>query len=184
LKTRIISTRSAAPVLGLTASRAVLLPGKSDRALRKLIAGLFTVAERMAATRQRLGARIGLTGPQFSMMMAVAELQGSAGVSVGKLARYLQVASAFVTAEAGKLIRQGYLEKSVDLVDRRVARLRIGRDGRTALRPLMPLVRQVNDSFWGFESRQQFLTACEAVERVVNASERAMELAALRRAAS
>ena len=163
----------------MTASRAVLLPAKSDRALRKLIADLFTVAGRMAAVRQHLGARVGLSGPQFSMMMAVAELQGSAGVSVGKLARHLHVASAFVTAETGKLIRKRYIEKHADLADRRVARLCIGPEGRAALRPLMPLVREVNDLFWGFESREQFAAACGAIERIVGTSERAVAVAAL-----
>ena len=168
----------ATTVLGPTASRAVLLPGKSDRVLRKLIADLFTVAGRMAAVRQHLGARVGLSGPQFSIMMAVAELQGAAGVSVGTLARHLHVASAFVTAETGKLIRKGYIEKHADAADRRVARLRIGREGQAALRPAMPLVREVNDLFWGFESRARFAAACGAIARIVDTSERAVAVAA------
>src|SRR5215470_3457013 len=136
-----MSTRSAAPVLGLTASRPALLPGRSDRILRRLISNLFTVANRMETTRRHLGGRIGLSGPQFSIMMAIAELQEDAGVSVGRLAEYLHVAPAFITAEVGKLIVRNLIEKRADATDGRVSRLTIARKGESVLRSLVPLVR-------------------------------------------
>ena len=173
------SRLSAAPVLGLTATRAVLLPAGSDRALRKLIADLFTVANRMEELRRRFGSKIGLSGPQFSMMMAIAELQGSNGVSVTKLADYQHVVPAFVTAEVGKLIRKGYITKNPDPTDGRVSRLRIARAGASALRSLMPLVRQVNDQLWGLESAEQFASVCGAIARIVETSARAVAIAGL-----
>jgi DNA-binding MarR family transcriptional regulator len=172
-------TRSAAPALGLTATRPVLLPDKSDRALRKLIAGLFTVSNRLETTRRHLGARIGLSGPQFSMMMAVAELQGSTGASVGKVAVYMRVAPAFITVEAGKLIEKGYLDKKQDAADGRVSRLRIARKGKSALRSLVPSVRQINDVFFAVESREQFGMLCQAIDRIVASSQRAVAMAAM-----
>ena len=69
------------------------------------------------------------------MMMAIAELQGSAGVSVTKLANYQHVAPAFVTAEVGKLVRKGYISKNSDPADRRVSRLRIADGGASATIP-------------------------------------------------
>ena len=160
-----------------TVTRRVLLPGGSDRAFRKLLYDFFTVANRIGGTRRHLGARIGLTGPQFSMLMAIAELEGAAGVSVGRVADYLHVAPTFVTAESGKLLRKGYLGKRPDAADRRVSRLRIRRAGRSALGSLIPLLQHVNDVFFDLESRAQFETLCRALDRMVASSLRALALA-------
>ncbi len=171
------STPNALCGLPLTATRPALLPGKSDRAFRKLLSDFFTVADRIETTRRHVGAVIGISGPQFSMMMAIAELEGSTGVSVGQVADYMHVAPPFVTAESGKLCRKGYLEKKVDTVDRRVSRLRIGRNGREALESLIPLVQQINDVFFDLESREQFKTLCRALDQMVGSSRRALALA-------
>jgi MarR family transcriptional regulator, organic hydroperoxide resistance regulator len=170
--------RSQASVLPPTATHPALLDGKSDRAFRKFVSDFFTVANRIEATRRYLGARIGVSGPQYSMMMAIAELEGSAGVSVGRVAEFLHVAPTFVTAESGKLHRLGLIGKGPDAADRRVARLRISRKGRTALGSMVPFLRQVNDMFFDLESPAQFATLCRALARLVETSGRAIALAA------
>jgi DNA-binding MarR family transcriptional regulator len=154
------------------------LPRGSDHAFRKLLYDFFTVANRIGETRRHLGARIGLTGPQFSMMMAIAELEGPEGVSVGRLANYLHVAPTFVTAESGKLLRKDYIGKRTDAGDRRISRLRIAGKGRAALRSLLPLLQRVNDQFFDLESRAEFKTLCQAFDRMVEGSLHALELAA------
>jgi len=164
-------------VLPPTATHPALLPGRSDHAFRKFVSDFFTVAGRIEATRRRLGARIGVSGPQYSMMMAIAELEGSGGVSVGRVAEFLHVAPTFVTAESGKLQRLGLIAKSSDADDRRVARLRISRKGRAALASLVPFLQQVNDMFFDLESPAQFATLCRALARMVETSGRALALA-------
>ena len=162
--------------LPLTATRPALLPGASDHLFRKLLYDMFTVGARMEEIRRRLGARIGLSGPQFTMMMAIAELEGAGGVSVGRVAEYLHVAQAFITAESGKLAREGYIEKKPDSTDRRVSRLRISRMGGSALESLVPLLREVNDVSFDLASRKRFETLCAAFGQLVNGSRRALTL--------
>ena len=89
--TPISSTRDR----GLTATREVLLPGGSDHSLRTLLYNLFTIGNRLEEVRRYLGAGIGISGPQFTLLMAIRELEGEHGVSVGKLASYLHVAGTF-----------------------------------------------------------------------------------------
>ena len=102
----------SARIRSLTATRPALLPGGSDHDLRKLLYDVFTVGARLEEIRRELAARINLSGPQFTIMTAIAELEGSKGVSVGQVAEYLHVTQSFITVESGKLAQRGYIGKS------------------------------------------------------------------------
>ena len=87
----------------LTATDPILVSGKSDHSLRRLLYDFFTVSARMETVKRYLGERLGITAPQYTIIMAVAELQGKTGVSVGRVGDYLHVTGPFVTMESGKL---------------------------------------------------------------------------------
>jgi len=159
-----------------TATRELLLPDGSDHALRNLLYNLFTIGNRMEEVRRYMGSCIGITGPQFSLLMAVLELQGASGVSVGKIATYLHVAGTFVTAESAKLAQKEYLEKRTDLRDRRVSLLRVLPAGIKAIDSLLPEIQQINDTFFELESREGFDMLCRAADRLVDGSERVLSL--------
>ena len=55
-----------------------LLEAGSDRRFRILVNDLFTVASRMEIVRAHLGRRMGISGPQYSVLVAVAHLAGRA----------------------------------------------------------------------------------------------------------
>ncbi len=151
----------------MTATREILLPGGSDQALRTLLYNLFTIGNRMEEVRRYLGSCIGISGPQFSLLMAVLELQGPTGVSVGKIADYLHVAGTFVTAESAKLARKDYLEKRTDSRDRRVSLLRVRPAGMMAIDSLLPELQQINDTFFELESLADFEALCRAADKLV-----------------
>ena len=162
--------------LPLSTTRSALLSGKSDDSFRELLYNLFTISNRLEQVRRHLGARIGLSGPQYNLMMAVAQLQGSTGVSVGRVADYLHVSGTFVTAETGKLARNGYINKRLDHDDMRVSRLVIGEKGWTALGALFPELPQINDLFFAIESREEFENLRGTVKKMVESSQRTLAL--------
>ena len=162
--------------LPLSTTRSALLSGKSDHSFRELVYNLFTISNRLEQVRRHLGARIGLSGPQYNLMMAVAELQGSTGVSVGRVADYLHVSGTFVTAETEKLARKGYINKHHDHDDMRVSRLVIGEKGWTALGSLFPELPQINDLFFAIESREEFENLRGTVKKMVESSHRTLAL--------
>jgi DNA-binding MarR family transcriptional regulator len=162
--------------LPLSTTRSALLSGKSDHSFRELLYNLFTISNRLEQVRRHLGARIGLSGPQYNLMMAVAELQGSTGVSVGRVADYLHVSGTFVTAETEKLARKGYINKHHDHDDMRVSRLVIGEKGWTALGSLFPELPQINDLFFAIESREEFENLRGTVKKMVESSHRTLAL--------
>jgi DNA-binding MarR family transcriptional regulator len=160
----------------LTATSAILVSGKSDHSLRKLLYDFFTVSARMETVKRYLGERLGLTAPQYTIMMAVAELQGKMGVSVGRVGDYLHVTGTFVTMESGKLLKKGLLEKRPDLQDRRVSLLSLAPQGAKLLQSLFPQLQQINDVFFELDSRAEFERLCKTLDKLVGNSQRALAL--------
>jgi DNA-binding MarR family transcriptional regulator len=130
----------------------------------------------METVRRYLGERVNLTVPQYSIMMAVAELQGKMGVSVGRVGEYLHVSGPFVTMESGKLFKKGFLEKHPDAQDRRLSLLSVSPAGVKALQSLFPGLQQINDVFFELDSRREFERLCKALEKLVGNSQRALAL--------
>lgn len=160
----------------VTATNPMLTSGKSDHALRKLLYDFFTVSARLEYLRRYLGKKVGLTGPQYSLIMAVAELQGNVGVSVGRVADYLHVTGTFVTTESGKLSKKGFLQKRPNTQDRRVSLLSIAPKGQKALNSLFPELQQINDIFFELQSRSDFEQLCKLIQRLVGNSQRVLVL--------
>ena len=157
--------------LPLSVTRPALLANKSDHAFREFLYNFFRVAERVQEVRRYLGNRIGISGPQYNLMMAIAELQGSEGVSVGRVAEYLHVAGPFVTAETGKLVRIAYLRKINDVADKRVWRLSVGPKGWAALESLFPGLQQINDTVFAGISQSEFAILRKCLVKLVEKSE-------------
>jgi DNA-binding MarR family transcriptional regulator len=168
---RSASDPSAAP---LTVSHPPLLVRGSDRRFRQLLADFLTVATQLEAVRGHLGGRVGLTGPQYSILMAVAHLQGGRGVSVGQVAERLHVSSAFVTAETGKLARRGLVRKRPNPDDGRGVLLSLAPHGRACVAELAPEVRQVNDLFFGALDGARFEALAAMMAAMVGSGARAL----------
>jgi DNA-binding MarR family transcriptional regulator len=136
----------------------------------------FTVSARMETVKRYLGERLGLTAPQYTIMMAIAELQGKTGVSVGRVGDYLHVTGTWVTMESGKLLKKGLLEKHSDLQDRRLTLLSLAPQGVKAIQSLLPELQQINDVFFELDSRAGFERLCKTLEKLVGNSQRALAL--------
>jgi len=130
----------------------------------------------MDTVKRYLGERLGITAPQYTIMMAVSELQGQNGVSVGRVGDYLHVTGPFVTMESGKLLKKGFLERHTDAHDRRVTLLSLAPAGAGALQSLFPELQQINDVFFELGSRGEFERLCKTLQRLVGNSQRALAL--------
>jgi DNA-binding MarR family transcriptional regulator len=171
-----LSGRAFRPQLSTT--RPALLRGGSDAAFRHFVSDLLTVAERMRATRDHLAQIAGLTGPQYTMLMAIAQLErahpAATGVRLSAVADYLRVSRAFVTTEAGILVVRRLLLKRPNPQDGRSALLRLSAAGERLLDQVMPEVQAVNDVFFGALSGADFRGARRSVAAMLAGSERAI----------
>lgn len=167
---------ASASALPPTVSHPALLEAGSDRRFRTLVHDLLTVATRMELVWAHLGARIGLSGPQYSLLVAVAHLQGEDGVSVGAVAKALHVSSAFVASETGKLAQRRLIDKRINPRDRRGVLLRVAPAGRLEIGRISAEIRAVNDAFFGALDARSFVTLSRAVEALVRSSGKAVRV--------
>jgi DNA-binding MarR family transcriptional regulator len=162
--------------LPATISVAALLNAKqSDRQFRRRVRDLLTVTRRLELARDYFVRRIHVTGPQYNPLMAVAELRGAGGVSVGSVAQAMHVSSSFVTAETGRLSGVGLLRKQTNPSDRRGALLKLTPPARTEIHRLLAEIRAVNDLFFGLLTAQSFTALCAGAEALVRGSREAMQ---------
>jgi DNA-binding MarR family transcriptional regulator len=164
----------------LTVSHRALLVDGSDIEFRRLIYRLLQVEERLRHARAYLGRQAGLTGPQYSLLMAVAYLQGETGIAVRSLARELRVTSAFITTESRRLIERGLVAKRRNPHDSRSTLVSVTPAGRRAIERLVPEVRAVNDLFFGHLSRPAFAQATRFLDQLMNGSRQALAYIAAR----
>jgi DNA-binding MarR family transcriptional regulator len=158
----------------LTITRRALLVGGSDTEFRRLIYRLVVVEERLRRARDFLARRVGLTGPQYMLLITVAYLQGKSGIAVRALARNLRVSSAFITAESQRLIERGLLLRRPNPHDSRSTLLSVTAAGRRRLEALVPELRHINDAFFARVSAQSFRHAMRFLEQLLAGSEPVM----------
>jgi DNA-binding MarR family transcriptional regulator len=163
-----------AHVLPPTTSRPALLERGSDRRFRVLVNDLFTIAGRMEILRNHLGARMGLSGPQYSVLIAVAHLQGQRGASVGAVAQAMHVSSAFIASETGKMARMGLLLKRANPDDRRGVLLSLAPAGRLSIDRAAAEIRAINDLFFGALDSAAFCALSAAAAALVQGSAEAL----------
>jgi DNA-binding MarR family transcriptional regulator len=132
------------------------------------------VARRLETARDHFGCLINVTGPQYHLLMTVAQLQGTLGVSVGAVAQAMHVSSAFVTSEAGKLCTLGLLSKRPNPQDGRGALLSLTQAGRLKMDRLIPEIRAVNDLFFGMLDAHSFSELSASAAALVDGSREAM----------
>lgn len=170
------TARASAP---LTVSRPELLVQGSDRAFRSLVHGLFGFFARHEAIRSGHGARIGLVGIEYTVLISIGHLSVHEGdVSVNRIAEHLYLSGAFVTTVTNKLLQRGLIHKTPDPNDRRRVRLEISDKGWARLAELAPVQRQVNDVQFDCLSASEFKQLSDMMERLIDSSNRALRLQA------
>jgi MarR family transcriptional regulator, organic hydroperoxide resistance regulator len=157
-----------------TVSCSSLLERGSDHRFRVLVNDLFTIASRMETVRAHLGARMGISGPQYSVLVVVAHLQGEHGVSVGAVAQAMHVSSAFIASETGKMVRLGLLLKRPNPHDRRGVLISLTPAGRLKIDRISPELRAVNDLFFGGLDASSFAKLSAAAGALVKGSRKAV----------
>jgi len=151
-----------------------LLRGRSDRIFQKLVFDLFTVAARMEEVRVHFASRMGISAPQYSLLRAVASLQGNEGVSVGTIAEHLHVTSAFVAAQSRELVQHGLMAKREDASDRRVSRLSLTSKGQRLVNEIIGELRPINDLFFGGLQKSEFEALSAIMDKLVDFSRSAI----------
>ena len=110
-----------------------------------MIYKLWVFNQHMEAARNSVAQHFDLSGPQYTIFMAIARFEKQSGVNSRTLAALLNVSPPFVATEVKQLLALGLIEKSVDLKDRRKIQLRTSKRGRKLVQANEWLVNKMND---------------------------------------
>jgi DNA-binding MarR family transcriptional regulator len=150
------SEPAASSALPLSITRPEILVEGSDREFRRLIHRMLIGSARLAAVRESIAGRIGVSGTEYTMLMAVLRLQDSAGISITGLADYLEVTGPHVTGVIGKLAVRGFVRKVANPKDRRGVLVRLTPMGRKRLLAAFDFIANVNDRLFEGVGREEY----------------------------
>jgi DNA-binding MarR family transcriptional regulator len=148
----------------------------SDRDFRRLVADIFALAARHEAVRDGHARRVGLSGAEYTTLIALRHLSDGGDVGVKQLADHFRVSGSFITTMMRQLIDRGLVAKAPDPTDGRRVRLSVTRKGHQLLARLAPTQRQVNDVQFGSLSRGDFQCLLDVLPRLIESSDRAVAL--------
>lgn len=160
----------------LTVSRPELLVNGTDEEFRALLHDTLAFAARIQEMRNRFATLLGLSGAQYTILIAVAHLQGECGVGVNVVAEHLHLSGAFVTIEVNKLVASNMVSKEVNPEDRRRVLLTVTPHGRNSLRALTRVQRPANDALFGHLSATDFEMLRKIFPAFITSADQALRL--------
>jgi len=163
------NTQAQETVLGPSVSLPALLDkgGASDATFRKFVYDISTVGAHIESARQYLAGRLGVTSPQYNILMVIAR-SGEGGVRVSDVAERLNVTGAFVTNEVKKLVKAQLLVKKSNPDDGRGVLLSLSPFGLERIKAIHPDLLMVNDRLFGTLTRDDFQQLARIVGSLVN----------------
>lgn len=163
--------------LPASVSRPELLVNGTDREFRELVHHMLTFATIIQDVRNRLGEAIGLSGTQYTTLMAVARLaEHIPDFGINELAEQLHWSGAFVTIEVNKLVQAGLVSKKANPKDRRRVLLSITDLAKQRITELAPIQAPANDALFDGLSTDEFLVLKTIMARLAASSDKAVSL--------
>lgn len=164
------------PQAALTVARPELLVEGSDHAFRQMVHDALAFASRLQAVRDGYAGLIGLTGVQYTMLIAIHHLQYERDVNISTLARHLHLSPPFVTNETNKLVAMALVEKFRDPDDGRRLILRTTGEAQSRLARLARVQSPVNNEHFAPLAQGDFGTFARLVSELVGSTDRALAL--------
>ena len=159
----------------LTVSRSQLIVNGSDEQFRHFVHDTLAFAMRIQEIRNRFGEYIGLTGTQYTMLIAIAkERAGELGIN--QIAEGTHFSPPFVTIEVNRLVALKLVAKTTNPADRRRVRLSVTPKGHELLNRLKSVQAPVNDELFATLSRDDFQFLRKKVSELVVSADRALKL--------
>ncbi|WP_151448915.1 MarR family winged helix-turn-helix transcriptional regulator [Lacisediminimonas profundi] len=142
--------------------------GTSDRNFRQFLYDFSSLANYLASARAYLAERLGVTSPQYNILMIIAQYQGASGVSGSDVAQHMHVTTAFITSEVRKLEAAGLVEKRPNPNDGRSVLLRLTPAAKKSVERIAPERLFVNDQLFRALSGEDFRHLASTVASLID----------------
>jgi len=155
-------------VVPSVSSPALLDPqGKTDHRFRQFLYDFSTLGVSLEIVRSHLASLLGLTSPQYNIIMVLAN-SGGKGISVSDVARRLHVSTAFIAAEGINLESSGLIEKRRNPNDGRGVLLHLTQVGWEGVAQIGPERQKINDHLFASLSAQGFRRLAETLASLLD----------------
>jgi DNA-binding MarR family transcriptional regulator len=148
-----------------------------DAVLREFVSDFYAAMSLMRSMRRALAGTVNLTSSEFSVMLAVWYLQRSGDTTVRAIANHLHVAAAHMTAEIGKLVNAGLLDKRPHPTDGRALGIYLTKAGQQMFRRLSPILRNVNDDLFAGINYADMVIVHRFLRRIIAQAPAAVRIA-------
>jgi len=163
-----LTTSRTRRVVPSVSSPALLDPqGKTDHRFRQFLYDFSTLGISLEIVRSHLASLLGLTSPQYNIIMVLAN-GGGKGISVSDVARRLHVSTAFIAAEGINLESSGLIEKRRNPDDGRGVLLHLTQLGWGRVVQIGPERQKINDHLFGSLSAQGFRQLAETLASLLD----------------
>jgi DNA-binding MarR family transcriptional regulator len=142
----------------LTISKKELLDptGTTDKFFRQFLYDLSIASNQLEMARSYLASQLGVSAPQYNILMVIAQYQQPEGIGLSEVAKHLQVSIAHITNEIKKLNQLGFVTSDVNPQDRRVHLVKIHPEAESQFIELGHSQRTVNNALFANLSKTEF----------------------------
>ena len=121
--------------MGASSKRSVGPPGPTKRAssggtaskiqddIRRFTWAIASISVHLEELRYFWGKALGISGPQWMILMALAEIDQDGGVPVNVVSKKLHVDSSFVTTQSKLLEKKGFIRRKTSTEDARIVQM-------------------------------------------------------------
>ncbi len=129
--------------------------GPNQESVRQFIWAVASISVHLEELRQFWARAIGISGPQWMILMALADLDKGDGVPVNAVSKLLHVDSSFVTTQSKLLEKKGFLRRKPSTTDARVVLMSLTDKSYKQLAALASQEEKLNEFiFEEFDSRE------------------------------
>ena len=96
---------------------------KNQDVIRRLTWVIASISVRLEELRYFWGKTLGISGPQWMILMALAEIDQDDGVPVNVVSKKLQVDPSFVTTQSKLLEKKGFIRRRTSTEDARIVQM-------------------------------------------------------------
>jgi DNA-binding MarR family transcriptional regulator len=147
-----------------------LLDDGDDSHFRQTVQNMILLALQVRDLREGLGATAGLTGAQYTLLMALADLgdgdSGNQGAPVSDLARRLNLTAPTVTVTINQLAKADLVVRSPNPDDRRGTLVALTASGGEVVARLRLLLLDINDLTFADFSPKEFNAFAQALKKL------------------
>ena len=159
----------------LTVSAPALISEGSDIDFRNLVDNLILFSSQIQNVRQVLSSAMGVSQPQYNILMIIARDKTHGGMTIKELAEKLRVSPSFAVIETNKLMAKGFLHKRTSTADRRRINLNLTEKAAHLLVKIGPLQRQVNNKLFGGLTNRDFKSLTHIIKTLIAGYEPALD---------